>query len=88
MLKRILIEHIYINDAYGNWQASRQYTIKYSERQQQNKGSLKGGGGFFTTNKNFRRKGRRYCLPIMILYIHEKNYQICWNRFLENLLTN
>ena len=51
--------------------------------------SLKKGGGCFTTNKDFSEKiGRRYCLPIMIPYLHEKIQEIRWSRFLENRLTN
>ena len=36
----------------------------------------------------FERKGLDYCLPIMIPYLHEKNYRNRWSRFRENLLTN
>ena len=31
-------------------------------------------------------KGRRYFLLLLIPYLYEKNYQICWSRFLENWL--
>ena len=51
-------------------------------------GVLRKGGAVLQQIRIFGEKGRPYCFPIMIPYLHEKYYQICWSGFLENWLTN
>ena len=53
-----------------------------------NKTSLKRRGAFKEKLDFFGENGLRYCLPIMILYLNEKNQQNRWSRFREKLLTN
>ena len=46
---------------------------------------LKKSGAVLQEIGIFCEKGRCYCLPIVIAYLHEKNQKIRWSRFLENL---